>query len=152
MTTDFQPIQDDDVAQVVKLWHSCDLTRPWNPPGEDIAQLRAHPTAEILVARNANACVASVAVGYDGHRGWAYYVATDPAFRNRGLGRAAMRAAEGWLTVRGVAKIQLMVRESNAAVIGFYGGLGYKDSGVRVLQKWLSPERARLCAEGTNGH
>lgn len=149
--TGFTPLTDSDIPSLIALWDGCDLTRPWNPPAQDIADLRAHPTAEILVARDGARIIASVAVGYDGHRGWAYYVAADPDRRSEGLGRAAMQAAEDWLRARNIAKLQLMVRDSNAPVIGFYNSLGYEDSGVRVLQKWLDPERDRLYREGGHG-
>ncbi len=148
----FRPFRDADAGAVVALWQVCGLVRPWNPPMQDIADLCAHPTAEILVAEVAGHIKASVAVGYDGHRGWVYYVATDPDHRGTGLDRAAMAAAEDWLRDHDVVKVQLMVRESNAPVIGFYAGLGYADSGVRVMQKWLSPERARLQAEAGHVH
>jgi ribosomal protein S18 acetylase RimI-like enzyme len=151
MSAAFRRFREGDAAAVVALWDACGLVRPWNPPMQDIADLCAHPTADILVTEGAGGIVASVAVGYDGHRGWVYYLATDPANRGAGLGRAAMAAAEAWLQERGVAKVQLMVRESNVGVIGFYAGLGYTDSGVRVMQKWLSRTRARLQAESGHG-
>ena len=46
-------------------------------------------------------------VGHDGHRGWVYYVATDPDRRAKGYGRAIMNAAEDWLRAAGIAKLQL---------------------------------------------
>ena len=49
-------------------------------------------------------------VGHDGHRGWVYYVASDPEHRYKGYGRAIMDAAEDWLRARGIEKLQLMVR------------------------------------------
>jgi ribosomal protein S18 acetylase RimI-like enzyme len=151
MSLSFHPLDPADDAATIALWDRCGLLRPWNPPEADITALRAHPTADILVAKDESGVIASVAVGYDGHRGWVYYVATDPTLQGKGLGRAAMQAAEDWLIARDIPKIQLMVRESNAAVIGFYHQLGYEDSGVRVMQKWLSPERAALQSGAGHG-
>lgn len=144
----FQPVTDTDIPSLVALWDAADLSRPWNPVETDIAALRAHPEAEILVLRDGTRVIASVAVGHDGHRGWAYYVATDPANRGQGHGRAAMAAAEEWARAHGVVKLMLMVRDTNDAVMGFYEGLQYSDAGVRVMQKWINPERARLYEEG----
>lgn len=48
-----------------------------------------------------------------------------------------MRAAEEWLKTRGVSKIQLMVRETNTAVLGFYERIGYEPNPVKLVQKWL---------------
>ena len=81
--------------------------------------------------------VGTVMVGHDGHRGWVYYLAVAAAERGSGLGRALMQAAEVWLVARGAVKVQLMVRETNASVTGFYDRLGYTDADVRVLAKRL---------------
>jgi ribosomal protein S18 acetylase RimI-like enzyme len=48
-----------------------------------------------------------------------------------------MHAAEEWLRARGVPKVQLMVRDTNASAIGFYEALGYEASDVRVLARRL---------------
>ena len=70
--------------------------------------------------------IASVMVGHDGHRGIVYYVATHPDYQRKGLGKATMRAAEHWLTQRGVWKLNLLVRAENDAVRVFYEALGYE--------------------------
>src|SRR5271155_2533684 len=91
------PIRDADIGAVVTLWQRCGLTRPWNDPAADIAMARRGTNATILVGRAGEAIAASVLVGHDGHRGWVYYVAVDPAHRQKGYGRAIMNAAEDWL-------------------------------------------------------
>ena len=50
-------------------------------------------------------------VGHDGHRGWLYYVAAAPHLHGSGIGRQMVAAAEAWLRQRGVAKVQLLVRD-----------------------------------------
>ena len=76
-------------------------------------------------------------VGYDGHRGWVYYVATDPDRRAKGYGRAIMSAAEDWLRAAGVPKLQLMVRRENARAGTFYQSIGYAEAQTIVFAKWL---------------
>ena len=49
-----------------------------------------------------------------------------------------MQAAETWLRGRGAPKIQLMVRTSNAAAIGFYERLGLERQDVVTLGKRLT--------------
>ena len=94
-------------------------------------------TATLLVGESDGRIVASVMVGQDGHRGWLYYLATNPACRGRGFGRAMVEAAEAWLTAQGLPKVHLLVRETNTAVQGFYERLGYARSPVTMMQKWL---------------
>jgi ribosomal protein S18 acetylase RimI-like enzyme len=72
-------------------------------------------------------------VGVDGHRGWAYYVATAADRRGQGIGHALMAAAEEWVESRGMPKIQLMVRRSNTAAVDFYTALGYEEQDCVVL-------------------
>ncbi|RYD84603.1 MAG: GNAT family N-acetyltransferase, partial [Sphingomonadales bacterium] len=81
--------------------------------------------------------VGSAIAGFDGHRGWVYYLAVSPDARRGGLGRALMAAAEDWLRERGAPKIQLMVRGSNADALGFYEALGFERQDVVVLGRFL---------------
>jgi hypothetical protein len=131
------PIADADVAAVAALWQACGLTRPWNAPDADIALARRGPNSAVLVGRDGNAIVASVMVGYDGHRGWVYYVAVDPDHRHKQYGRVIMDAAEDWLRQRGIEKMQLMVRSDNTGVKAFYEQLGYLEQERVVYAKWL---------------
>ena len=130
-------IGDADVATVIALWQACGLTRPWNDPTADIALARGRPNSTILIGRADDAIVATVMVGYDGHRGWVYYVATDPDRRAKGYGRAIMNAAEDWLRAAGIAKLQLMVRRENARAGAFYQSIGYAEAQTIVFAKWL---------------
>jgi ribosomal protein S18 acetylase RimI-like enzyme len=130
-------IEDADVTSVVSLWERCGLTRPWNDPVADIALARKGPNSTILLGREDEKVVASAMVGHDGHRGWVYYVATDPDRRGQGLGRAIMNAAEDWLRQAGIAKLQLLVRQDNAKASAFYETIGYDEAAVTVFAKWL---------------
>jgi ribosomal protein S18 acetylase RimI-like enzyme len=136
-TLTIAPIADADVAAVVALWQACGLTRPWNDPASDIAFARKGPNSAVLVGREANAIVASVMVGHDGHRGWVYYVAIDPEHRGKGRGREIMNAAEQWLRQRGIEKLMLLVRSDNTKVQAFYEQLGYDAQERVIYAKWL---------------
>lgn len=120
---------------VIALWKACDLTRPWNDPAADYQMALATETSDILLARKEGALIASVMVGFDGHRGWVYYLAVAPEHRRDGLGRIMMAAAEKWLKDRAAPKIQLMVRDDNAQAIGFYKALGYETQPVVTIGK-----------------
>jgi ribosomal protein S18 acetylase RimI-like enzyme len=130
-------IRDGDVATVIALWQACGLTRPWNDPAADIALARRGPHSTVLIGRDADAIVATAMVGHDGHRGWVYYVATDPDRRAKGYGRAIMNAAEDWLRATGIPKLQLLVRRENSAVAAFYQSIGYEEAQTIVFARWL---------------
>lgn len=131
------PIADADVAAVAALWQRCGLTRPWNDPTGDIAFARKGPNSAVLVGRRDGSIVATVMVGHDGHRGWFYYLGVDPDLQGRGFGRAMTQAAEAWLSARGIAKAQLMIRADNDRVRAFYEALGYGEQQRIVFAKWL---------------
>ena len=137
-----RPCTDEDFDAVAALWRKAGLTRPWNDPAQDIARCRAAPNAELFVAELGGAVAGSVMAGHDGHRGWVYYLAVDPEVQRQGLGRRLMRRAEKWLEAAGAPKVQLMVRADNAPVRAFYEALGYADSEVATLEKWLDGEAA----------
>ena len=130
-------IEDSDLSEVIALWQRCGSTREWNNPAADIALARRESNSTVLVGRDNGGVVASVLVGHDGHRGWVYYVTVDPDHRFKGYGRVIMSAAEDWLRVRGIEKLQLMVRGDNAKVHAFYRSLGYYDQERVTFAKWL---------------
>lgn len=137
MGVTFRPALPDDREAVVALWEEAGLTRPWNDPRADFDLALATTGSAVLLAEQDGALAGSVMVGFDGHRGWVYYLASAPSQRRQGIGRALMQAAEKWLSGAGSPKIQLMVRGDNAAARGFYGALGYELQDVVTLGKRL---------------
>ena len=136
----FQPA---DEAAVVALWNECGLTRPWNVPHKDIARKLTEQPELFLVGAIGDEIVASVMVGFDGHRGWAYYLAVAERHRKQSYGRALMHEAERLLIERGCPKINLQVRSSNSGVIEFYRKLGYAKDDTVSLGKRLIPDAAK---------
>jgi ribosomal protein S18 acetylase RimI-like enzyme len=134
---DIEPIEDADAEAVVALWDRCGLLRPWNDPRRDIALARGAADADVLVGRLDGTIVAAAMVGFDGHRGWIYYLAVEPGAQRSGRGRAMMAACETWLRARGAPKMMAMVRTTNKAVLGFYEALGFADQETVVMAKWL---------------
>ncbi|MDE0523638.1 MAG: GNAT family acetyltransferase [Boseongicola sp.] len=136
-------IRDGEEEAVAELWYVCGLTRPWNDPLNDIASARTNVSSEIFVAANGHGdgIAGSVMAGYDGHRGWVYYVAVAPECRAQRLGKRLMHHAETWLRNLGARKVMLMIREDNEEVRRFYEGLGYGIEGRTVMSCWLDEGR-----------
>ena len=131
-------LREDESAEAIALWQAAGLVHPWNDPQADITAALNCPTATILAAHDeAGALTGTVMAGYDGHRGWLYYVASDPARRGQGIGAALVRAAEGWLHEQGARVIRLMVRAENERVAAFYDALGYERGDFLVFGKRL---------------
>jgi ribosomal protein S18 acetylase RimI-like enzyme len=128
----------EDEQAVVALWRACGLVAPYNDPTADFRFAKAGPNSDVLVGQDdAGEIVGSVMVGHDGHRGWLYYAAAHPAARNKGVGGRMIQAAEDWLRQRNVVKAQLLIRETNTGVVGFYERLGFELAPRVVMSKWL---------------
>ncbi len=133
----------DDAEAVIALWQACGLTRTWNDPRRDFRLAVEGPSSAVLLLRDEAALAAGVMVGFDGHRGWVYYLAVAPERRRQGLGRRMMAEAESWLRARGAPKIQLMVRDDNEAALGFYKALGLERQKVATFGRFLDSEERR---------
>jgi ribosomal protein S18 acetylase RimI-like enzyme len=132
-----RPFAVTDTDEVVALWEECGLVRPWNDARKDIERkLRVQPEL-FLVAQDGTEVVGSVMAGFDGHRGWIYYLAVAAAHQRLSLGRSLMQQAEKLLVEAGCPKVNLMVRSTNEAVIGFYHRLGYEQDDVVSMGKRL---------------
>jgi len=141
-----RPFHAADEPAVVRLWHDCGLTRPWNDPHKDIARKLVVQPELFLVGESEGAIVAAVMAGYDGHRGWVNYLAVAPGHRRRGHASALMQAVERGLLRYGCPKINLLVRGDNAAVLDFYARLGFGRDDVVSLGKRLIPDTPEVAA------
>jgi ribosomal protein S18 acetylase RimI-like enzyme len=118
--------RDTDEQAVVDLWRKTFPNAPeWNDPYTDI-QLKLSEQPELFfVALVGERLVGTAMAGFDGHRGWVYYLAVDHDYQRRGIGRALMYEVEQALRARGCPKLNLQIRSSNHAVREFYERLGY---------------------------
>ncbi|MGD8992293.1 MAG: GNAT family acetyltransferase [Desulfobacterales bacterium] len=127
--------QAADQSAVIDLWQRCNLVVPQNDPQKDIEMKSRVQPDLFFVGAIGSRIVATAMAGYDGHRGWIYYLAVDPDYQRRGMGRRMMERAEAALKKRGCPKINLQVRTSNPDVISFYEHLGYSNDDVIGLGK-----------------
>jgi ribosomal protein S18 acetylase RimI-like enzyme len=117
--------QAQDREAVVALWERCNLTRARNDPVKDIERkLKVGPEL-FLVGLIDGKIVATVMGGYDGHRGWVYYLGVSPEHRRRGYAHRLMDAGTEKLLDMGCPKINIQVRGDNRPALGFYEKIGY---------------------------
>ncbi|UCE19103.1 MAG: GNAT family acetyltransferase [Gemmatimonadota bacterium] len=123
---EIRPYSDSDEAAVAKLWREVFPEAPsWNLPETDIRRKRAIQPELFLVATSDSSIVGTAMAGYDGHRGWVYYVAVSPKHRRQGIGSTLMKRVEQDLAELGCPKLNLQVRTENEEVVAFYKKLGY---------------------------
>jgi ribosomal protein S18 acetylase RimI-like enzyme len=135
-----RPFADGDEDAVVALWQAAGLTRPWNDPRRDIARKKQVQRELFLVAEDAGAVVGTAMAGYDGHRGWVYYLAVAPDRQRGGLGGTLMAEVEARLLALGCPKVNVQIRSGSGTVAAFYDRLGYAPDAATGLGKRLIPD------------
>ncbi len=122
-----RPFRESDAEAIAALWREVFPNNPpWNIPERDIANKLKVQRELFFVAEIEGEIVGTAMAGYDGHRGWAYYVTVSPKRQRQGIGEALMNRVESELKKLGCVKLNLQVRATNRGVIEFYKKLGYK--------------------------
>ena len=127
----------DDAIEVIDLWRECGLIVPWNNPQTDIERKYTDSADLFFVGELENELVASCMAGYDGHRGWIYFLAVKKSRRRKKLASVLVKHVEAELIKLGCPKLELMVRKTNNKVISFYKSIGFDPDPVIVLSKRL---------------
>ena len=136
---DIRPYERIDEEEVIELWRSVFQDMPaHNNLANDIgAKLTIQPEL-FYVAVLDEKIVGTAMSGFDGHRGWVYYVSVHPEYRRRGIGTDLMKIVESTLVEYGCPKLNLQIRADNAEVQSFYESLGYRVEDRISMGKRLS--------------
>ena len=73
--------------------------------------------------------------GYDGHRGYIYYLAVLPEFQKKGVGSKILNVVEKKLLKIGCPKINLFVRNTNVQVKSFYKKISILFKNLKFMEK-----------------
>ena len=112
---------------VIDLWKKCNLVVSQNDPVVDVQKKLDVQSELFLIALLKNEVIGSVMAGYDGHRGWLYYLAVLPEYQKKGYGGKLVKRAINELRKLGCLKVNLQVRSDNASLVNFYKHLGFKE-------------------------
>lgn len=137
-----RPYDEGDEEGVVALWREVfPDAPPWNDPAVDIRRKLSVQRELFLVALMDGEVVGTAMGGYDGHRGWVYYVAVSPRHRRAGVGADLMGRIEEELRKLGCEKVNLQVRAGNDGAVAFYENLGYATEARVSMGKRLGDGR-----------
>jgi len=121
-----RPFRESDEEAVEVFWRAIFPGSPsHSDPSSDIRRKLAVQRELFLVAEESGVVIGTAMAGYDGHRGWVYYVSVHPEHRRKGVGAALMTTAENGLRRAGCSKVNLQVRPGNDHAVAFYERLGY---------------------------
>jgi ribosomal protein S18 acetylase RimI-like enzyme len=129
-----RPYKEEDRVHVKILWEKCNLLFPGNDPDTDIDLKMSFQPNLFFIGEISSKIIASMMVGYDGHRGWINYLGVHPSFQKSGYGTAMVRKAIEILRELNCPKINIQVRKTNLGVINFYKNLGFKEHEVISMQ------------------
>ena len=111
--------ENKDKDSVIQLWQKCNLIRPWNNPEREIERKLKFSPDLFLVGTNKDKIIATVMGGYEGRRGWVNYVAVDPSYQRKGIGKLMMSEIENKLLEQDCPKLNLQVRVENSNALAF---------------------------------
>ena len=138
MSVRFRTARPSDADALVRLWDACGLTFRPADVATELSSVLARDPELVILAEDDTGLVASVFGAFDGRRAWVNRLATRPDRRGDGLARELMSRLEQALRGKGCLKLNLLVHNSNADVIGFYRSLGYVADDVTFLGKRLA--------------
>jgi len=117
--------EENDKAALIKLWQTVFPDDPPHNEPSTVIEAKLDVDDLIFVAESNGAIIGACMVGYDGHRGWLYAVAVDPAYRRNGAGAKLVRYSLQVLRQLGCVKVNLQIRSTNTGVAEFYKSLGF---------------------------
>jgi ribosomal protein S18 acetylase RimI-like enzyme len=117
--------RQSDKTSLINLWQT---VFPDDPPhNEPSAVIKAKLAIDdlIFIAEIEGELIGACMAGYDGHRGWLYAVAVDPAHRRKSIGEKLVKHTIQALKELGCIKVNLQIRSTNTEVAAFYKSLGF---------------------------
>ena len=137
MEINYRLFTKEDTEAVIDLWRKCELIVPWNDPEKDILRKLSVNDDLFILAEEKGGIIASAMGGYDGHRGYIYYLAVVPEYQKKGIGSSLLSIVEKKLFQLGCPKINLFVRNTNIKVKAFYRINDYEIQDSQIYGKRL---------------
>jgi GNAT superfamily N-acetyltransferase len=143
MVINIVPYKTGDYHTLIHIWESAGLQ--YKPLGRDSepnieAELKKG-VGKFLFAVTNELYVGVVLVTHDGRKGWINRVAVLPEYRNRGIAKQLVQAAEKWLDGQGIGIYACQIEDYNKDSLEVFKKLGYIPfEGIHYLTKRKFPE------------
>jgi len=117
----------NDYEEITRLWSRAGL--PFKPKGRDskeeiAVQMKASPEF-FLGAFEDDSLVGTVVLSCDTRKGWINRLATDPAYRRRGIAKALIAESEKILRKKGFGIFCVLIEDYNVASMELFKKCGY---------------------------
>ena len=90
----YRKFKKTDTDAVIKLWETCKLIVLWNDPLKDIKRKLSIKDNLFIIGEINKKIIATAMAGYDGHRGYIYYLAVLPELQKKGIGSSILSIVE----------------------------------------------------------
>ena len=115
-----------DKESVISLWKEVFNPNQYHNDPEVAINMKNKCNDNLFfIAEEDNQIIGSVIAGFDGHRGWLYYLAVHPSYRRKGIGTLLVRKALKELEKLDCLKVNLQIHGDNKTVIDFYEKNGF---------------------------
>ena len=81
----YRKFKKTDTEAVINLWETCKLVVDWNDPLKDIKRKLSIKDNLFIIGEINKKIIATAMAGYDGHRGYIYYLAVLPELQKKEL-------------------------------------------------------------------
>ena len=79
----YRKFKKTDTEAVINLWKTCKLVVDWNDPLKDIKRKLSIKDNLFIIGEINKKIIATAMAGYDGHRGYIYYLAVLPELQKK---------------------------------------------------------------------
>jgi len=134
----FRPYEAADFAAVTRLWHEAGLHPSQSDTPDRLARKQLRDPELFILAIANGRVVGSVMGSYDGRRGWINKLAVLPECLGQDIGVRLLAEAERRLQAIGCEKVNLLIENDNAKVVGYYKRHGYATDDLIFMEKWLA--------------
>ena len=122
-----EPYKKGDYKALINIWEKAGL--PYKPKGRDSKE-RIEEEVKLdcnrfLFAFIDKKIVGSILATHDGRKGWINRVAVLPEFRNRGIAKTLVNAAEEWLDALGIGIYACQIEAYNTESVEAFKRMGY---------------------------
>jgi ribosomal protein S18 acetylase RimI-like enzyme len=124
-----RPMVEEDIPAALALWQGLPgigLRDADSPPALS-RYLRRNPGCSFAAVEDTGELIGVSLAGHDGRRGYLHHVAVGEAFRMQGIGRKLVDHCLAALKAEGIEKVNLWVKEHNAAGRVFWYALGGRE-------------------------
>ena len=132
-----EELTSGDYEAAMRLWNASPGVNANETP-EEFARILTRNPQMSFCARLEGRLIGAVFCGHDGHRGFLYHLAVEPAFRSQGIARQLVDRCLARLAEEGIKRCSIHVFDDNDDGTAFWRRTGWRERpNVLVMSKDL---------------